>query len=292
MDAIDPTCGVEPIAVEPSSSVIFLQKKIMIALPWGKSTHPITSFCVSQLMDRRRATTALNFGDAFVAHSRNAIADLFLRSESDYLLMIDDDMVVPFGNAQWFNAYTGWNLSKPFAGFNLIDRLLSSGKSLVGALYFGRYKDANPVYSEGIREREQILKTAPYDLVKPTRWVGTGAILIHRSVFEDIEKKFPRLSRGADGKGGQWFTSSEHHAMDAIDRTRKFLSEGPMTGEKALKAYEMLESAAVDARSKSTLGVGEDVQFCLRAGEAGHQPYVDMGLLVGHLGHAVYPLRA
>lgn len=289
----DPTVGVDLVAVAPPVTTSFLKTKVFLALPWGKVTHPITAFAVAQLMDRRRVTTALNFGDAFVAHSRNSIADHFLRSESEYLLMLDDDMVIPFGNAEWYRAHTGWNPPDKFAGLNTIDRLLSHNLTLVGGLYFGRYAKANPVYGEGSQaaEREYALR-APYDLPpKPTRWVGTGCLLIHRSVFLDIEKKFPRLRRGADGRGGQYFSSSEHDCMEAIDRTRKMLTEGPMTGEKAMRAYELLEAAARDAKSSSTLGIGEDVQFCTRAKAAGHQPHVDMGLLCGHLGTACYPLR-
>lgn len=290
MSSSDPTVGIDPVAVTPAASVVFLKKRVMLALPWGKMTHPITSFCVAQLMDRRRTTTALNFGDAFVAHSRNSIADLFLKSDCEHLLQIDDDMCVPFGHADWFRAHTGWeNYPEPFASLNTIDRLLSHGKTLVGALYKGRYEKANFVYGEGhiTQERHRVLQ-GPVDQIRPSRWCGTGCLLIHRSVFEDIEKRFPLLARGADGKGGQYFTSSEHNAMDAILRTRKMLSEGPMTGEKAMLAYEMLEAAAADAKSNSKLGVGEDVQFCTRAKQAGHTTWVDFGLRVGHIGHKVY----
>lgn len=286
----DPTVGLDVIAVSPPATIAFLKNRIMLALPWGKMTHPITAFAVAQLMDRRRTTTALNFGDAFVAHSRNSIADVFLKSTSEYLLTVDDDMIVPFGHPVWFRAHTGWeHYPDPFASFNVIDRLLSHGKTLVGALYKGRYQKANFVYGEGnqTQEREYASK-GPYDVLKPTRWVGTGSMLIHRTVFEDVEKKFPLLARGADGKGGNWFTSSEHNAMDAILRTRRMLSEGAMTGEKCMRAFEMLEAASQDAKSSSKLGVGEDVQFCTRAKAAGHQPYVDMGLRCGHLGHFCY----
>lgn len=288
----DPTVGIDPVAVPPAINFRALPGRVMIALPWGKMTNPMTAFCAAQLMDRRRTTTALNFGDAFVAHSRNSIADVFLKSTSEYMLMLDDDMIVPFGHAGWFNAHTGWNLPEQFAGMNTIDRLLSHGKTLVGALYFGRYGKGNPVYNEGPREREHILATTPRDEIKPTRWIGTGALMIHRSVFEDIEKAFPRLSRGPDGKGGQYFTSSEHNAMGAIDNTLKMLASGAMTGEKALQAFQMLSSAAADARANSMLGLGEDVQFCTRAKAAGHQPYVDLGLLAGHLGTICYPIRS
>jgi hypothetical protein len=262
----------------------------MLALPWGKSVHPITAFATAQLMDRRRTVAALNFGDAFVVHSRNSIADIFLKSTCEHLLMLDDDMIVPFGHAQWFKSHTGWeNYPEPFSSFNTIDRLLSHGKTLVGALYRGRYKTSNFVYGEGHNSQERkYAEDGPYDLIKETRWTGTGCMMIHRSVFESIENKFPLLARGPDGRGGQFFTSSEHNLADAVARTRKMLSEGPMTAEKGMRAYEMLIAAERESKNSSTLGMGEDVCFCVRARQSGHPAFLDMGLRVGHIGHFVY----
>ena len=77
--------------------------------------------------------------------------------------------------------------------------------------------------------------------------------------------------------------------MDDVDRVRAMLSDGPMDGEKALKAFEMLEAASGRARKVSGLGTGEDVIFCRRAREAGHGCFVDLGLICGHTGHKVYP---
>jgi hypothetical protein len=218
------------------------------------------------------------------------LADLFLASKADWQLSIDDDMIVPFGNAPWFNAYTGFDLPEPFASFSTIDRLLSHKKTLVGALYFGRSHNGPPLYCEGANQpiEAEYARKAPHNVCKPTRWVATGCLMIHRSVYEDIEKKFPRLRRGASGKGGNWFSTSEHSAMDCIDAVREYLSVGPMTGEKALRAFEMLETGSALAKHNSTLGMGEDVQFCVRARDSGHTPYVDMGLIAGHIGNRVY----
>lgn len=281
--------GMVPTAIHPLSTLTVLQKKVMLVLPWLKHTNPLTAFCAMQLADRRRTSTMLNFGDAFVAHSRNSCADHFLQSNMEWMLTIDDDMVIPFGSKNWFNAHTGFNLPDKFAGLNAVDRLLSHGKTLVGALYFGRHAKGGPVYNEASRPDEaEYARRAPHDLIKPTRWVGTGCMLIHRSVYEDIEKKFPRLGRGANKMGGQWFSSSEHTSMDWIDRTRQMLSEGPMDGRKAMKAFEMLEQASAEAKKNSSLAMGEDVQFCIRAKESGHQPFVDMGLVCGHMGHTIF----
>lgn len=288
----DQTAGIATVAADPRTtfSASAANTKVYLCLPWQKHTNPITAFCIAGLAERGRLTKCLNFGDAFVSHSRNTCADLFLASPCDWSIWIDDDMVIPFGNATWFNAYTGANFPERFAGLHAIDRLLSHKKTIVGGLYFGRHPHGAAMYSEGatIPAEKEFARKAPMELVKPTKWVATGCLLVHRSVFLDIEKKFPRLSRGKDGKGGNWFSSSEHSLMDSVDRCRAMLSDGPMTGEKAFKALQILEEAHLKVRSNSSLGMGEDVAFSIRAAEAGHQPHVDLGLVCGHIGHCVY----
>jgi hypothetical protein len=283
----DITAGIEtvaaaPPAVIPSAALSTVQNKVYICLPWQKQTNPITSFVLAGLRNRRQATMCMNFGDAFVAHSRNTCVDLFLASPCEWSFWLDDDMLVPFGNAQWFNSYSGANLPEKFAGLHAIDRLLSHRKTIVGGLYFGRHPHGAPMYGEGrVPQEAAYARKAPYDLIKPTRWVATGCLLVHRSVFTDISKRFPRLN-------GNWFSSSEHHAMDLLDQLRALLNDGPKSGEQAYRAHQLLENGLAKIQSTSSLGMGEDVQFCIRAKEVGHQPYVDMGLVCGHIGHSVY----
>lgn len=294
IDELGSDCEGEPkeVSVPCSSSMTaeLARTRVFVGLPWMKQTNPVTAFSVMGLIDRRRTALSLVHGDAFVAHSRNKLANIFLDSGIDWLLTIDDDMVLPFGDANWFNAFTGFNLPKQYAGLNAMNRLLSHGKTLVGGLYFGRHKNGAPMYAEGanIPAETAYARKAPHDVLKPTRWVATGCMLIHRSVFEDIEKRFPRLSRANNRKGGQWFSTSETDAMDLIEKCRTILSDGPMTGEKCLKAYQLIEGGSENARRNSSLGMGEDVQFCTRALQAGHQPYVDMALVCGHLGNVCY----
>lgn len=273
------------------------RKQVLIILPWYKYTNPLTAFSVMGLIDRSRTGILLNFGDAFVAHTRNTCADLFLKSGLEWMLTIDDDMVVPFGNADWFNAYTGFDLPPKFAALNALDRLLSRGKTLVGGLYFGRHRAGKPMYAEGCNEptEEAFARKAPHDGIKPTRWVGTGCMLVHRSVFLDIEKKFPRLARCKENntRGGQWFTSSEHELAAAVEDLHALFeqSSGKWDEQLCYRAFAKLSEARASARSNSGLGMGEDVQFCIRAAAAGHQPYVDMGLVCGHSGDRVYGPR-
>jgi hypothetical protein len=268
--------------------------EVLIALPWYKSTNPLTAFSVMGLIDRRRTAIVLNFGDAFVVHSRNAVGDAFLKSKHEWMLTIDDDMVVPFGNGKWFNAMTGMKIPEPFCNFNALDRLMSHGKTLVGALYFGRWKHGAPMFAEGTRDSQMALfsRHGPHDRLQPTRWVGTGCMLIHRSVLEDIEKTFPNLARKKEGgtKGGQWFTSTEHQMAADLDRAlAKMMGEGgTIDPNEVLKVCSELHHARAKAKNHSALGQGEDVSFCIRAAQAGHQPYVDFGLVCGHVGLETY----
>lgn len=289
MEGSDKTAGVDPIpvALPPAPAS---QHKVLLALPWQKQTNPMTAFAVMNLVDRRRTAVMLDFGDAFVAHSRNNCATQFLATSMEWMLMVDDDCIPVFSNAKWWKAYCGADVPDLFANRNALDRLLSHGKTLIGGYYHGRHARGKGMYCEAcnVPAEAAFLKRGPHDIIKPTRWVATGCLLIHRSVFEDIEKKFPRLSRERNSGKGQWFATSEHTAMDWIDRARKELSCGQMTGEKAYKVASMLETASAEAKANSSLGMGEDVQLCVRAKEAGHQPFVDLGCLVGHVGSRTY----
>lgn len=288
------TVGLPATPAVPSSALVTYSKRVMVALPWQKSCHPITAFAVAQLLDKRRTSSMLCFGDAFVQHSRDHCVDEFLKTDSEYLLMIDDDMLCPFGNAKWFKTYTGWHwYPEPFASFNTIDRLMSHKKSVVGALYFGRHPEGPPVTAIGASNLNaaEYFRKGPHDEIVNTNWVGTGCILIHRRVFEDIEKRFPLLARGPDGKGGHWFTSSEHGLMEGARQIHGMLAEGAMDGHKAMKAYEMLDGLLNKIKNTTCLGVGEDVVFCRRANEAGHQVFVDLGLICGHIGHQTWGPR-
>ena len=270
-------------------------KQVCITLPFYKQTNPLTAFSIMGLINPTRTKIMLRWGDAFVIHSRNVLADDFLKTGLPWQLTIDDDMVVPWGHAANYRNFTGFNISDQFAGLHTVDRLLSHGKTLVGGLYFGRWSGGRPVYAEAQDAQTSAEETAfasrgPHDLCKPTRWVGTGVMLIHRSVYLDIERRFPHLARHPDtGKGGNWFTPDGGDIRGPFREATAVLNDTTGSPDaRAQKAIEILE-AAERRVAKMGLGVGEDVSFCLRAADAGHPANVDMGLLCGHVGSTVYP---
>lgn len=268
-----------------SAPELFEGRSVYIALPWYKTTNPRTAFSLMAMLDRRRMAVSLDFGDAFVAHSRNKLSDMFLKTKFEWMLMVDDDSVPPFGNAALYNTFTGFELPEEFAGRHGIDRLLSHGKTLVGGMYRGRWPHSKPIFAEGPSVQPWI-ESGPKDELRQTKWVGFGFVLIHRSVLLDIEKKFPHLARKPDGTGGNWFTSSEHDLRHAVVELLNEDESGHVMQH--TEAFKNLKKALEASDRNSNLGVGEDVQFCRRAFQAGHQCYVDLGCVVGHLGEYCY----
>jgi hypothetical protein len=53
-------------------------------------------------------------------------------------------------------------------------------------------------------------------------------------------------------------------------------------------ALRLISEAKSDNLRTAHLMQGEDQTFGIRAGKVGHQSYVDMGLICGHLGTCVY----
>ena len=262
-------------------------KDVMLCLPWYKFVSPSCAFSTLALYNPESMRVAAMFGDAFISHTRNKLANVFLESGCQWSMWIDDDMILPIGKADWFNKASGLGLPEASAGLHTINRLLSHRKTIVGGLYFGRSKFGRPMYAEGASDVSEaaFARHAPHDIVKPTRWVATGCLLVHRSVFEDIERKFPKLGRS-------FFSPSEHDLVESVDSLRAVLSDLSATPEDRVnRALSVLNRGAGLAKANSRLGTGEDVIFCTRAAEAGHQPHVDLGLVCGHVGSEVFGPR-
>ncbi len=290
VSALEKVFNPDQIRLPCSEEALWKGKQVCILLPWYKSTNPVTAFSIMSMLDRAKMAVMLNFGDAFIAHTRNTLAEKFLQSNLEWALTVDDDMILPCGNAAWFNSFTGFKFPERFAGLHTVNRLLSHEKTLVGALYFGRWKRGKPVYAEGNQPNEEAFaRRGPHDVCKPTKWVGTGCMLIHRTVFLDIEKNFPHLARDNKGNRGHWFTSSEHDLREASRKSLLILQDQTATEQsRILMAEELLRKAQDRSRFNSGLGMGEDVQFCVRATQSGHHPHVDLGLVCGHMGNCIF----
>jgi len=265
-------------------------KQVEILLPWYREVSPQVAWSVMRLIDKTRIGIRARWGDAAVWHTRNILADEFLRSGVEWSFWVDSDEILPTGDAKLFNALCGMLLSDEFAGLNILDRLLSHGKTLVGACYWGRYPNSKPIYAEGMNSAKEdaYARKGPYNIVKPTDWIGFGAVLVHRSVFLDIETKYPHLARNPDtGSGGNWFSPNEQDLRRNFEAFGAILEESIDAGAKLAKLQAQYESS-LRQTLKTPVGVGEDVSFCKRAASCGHVSHVDLALYCGHLGDRVY----
>jgi hypothetical protein len=264
-------------------------QKVAVLLPFYKNTNPRTAVCLFSLIDRAKVAVMTGFGDAFIVHTRNTLGNRFVQSGLEWSVWFDDDMVIPYGNAGWFNKATGFNFPDKFAGIHAINQLMSRGKTLIGGLYFGRHEmSGRPMYSGGNDPIEAAqAHNAPNDIVKPVNWVATGCLLAHRSVYLDIQKTFPTLAPQCKDDDGKWhfFSNSETDLTKAAVNAMAILSdEKASESARISSAMQILGHGHRAALANGRLKQGEDVTFCKRALESGHQPFVDFSVVCGHLG--------
>jgi hypothetical protein len=231
----------------PSYRTEFSGRDIMVGFVCYKTTNPVTSFAmVAMALDlgRDKIRFDMSIGDSPVHQARNRIVEKFLQTEAKYLLMLDDDIIPSIGRPPWLRTWvhSAKNIADLPLQRHIIHRLLNSGKTLVGGAYFGRREDGKLICSN-----QNLVESARAynDIVEPVDWIGTGCLLAHRSVFDDIKKKYPELATANPDAPFDYFM--------------------PMVGH-----------------------VGEDVAFCRRAKEAGHQPHIDLGTPVFHVGFKTY----
>jgi len=231
----------------PSYRCEFEGRDIMIGFPCYKTTNPVTAFALIALaldFGREKIRFDMSIGDAMVYHSRNTLAQKFLETDAKWLLMLDDDIIPSIGRPAWLRAWvpSTRNLQDLPLQRHVLHRLIGSGKTIIGGAYFGRQEGGALMCSDlNLTPRAKAYE----DSVAAVDWVATGCMLVHRTVFEDIQKKFPELSPEKPGESFDFF-----HPLSSTQ--------------------------------------GEDVSFCKRAKESGHQPHIDLGLPVFHVGYKVY----
>jgi hypothetical protein len=201
-------------------------------------------------------------GSMATDHNRNIIVDEFLKKDAEWLFWIDADTVVPIGALQ---------------------RLLSSGRTLVSGLYFGKNPPHPPIayyiYNGGYTPIDKQRHWEKGELI-PVDATGMGCILTHRSVFEDIRNNFSVWQ--VDGGGiitlhkddilGE-IKDGEHHEHDGKayrGQWRRRLMKCTIEGLKfPYFAMELLRT--------------EDIKFFEMARRVGHKPWLDSSIECSHL---------
>lgn len=169
-------------------------------------------------------------GDSLVTRARNKIVAKFMESNFDYLMFIDSDIQFKMGD---------------------INRLRSHGKTVIGGVYLKKTIPYVPVANrrEGSEDGLEVMKE-----------VGTGFMMIHRSVFEDIRAMQPEFSYDADDD------------------------------EETASYYDYFRVGVVEEDGRKRY-LSEDYYFCYLARLAGHKIYYDTSVFTTHIGRASYPFN-
>jgi hypothetical protein len=255
------------------------------------------------LWDRAKFGASVRYGDAYISHTRNNLARDFLSTGLPEIQWLDDDMIVPMGDAAWFNFHTGFDFPEEFAGLHTPTRLRSHGKTIVGGTYFGRSTRARAVYYEamlpsaaGIAE-DKLAHSGPANRLRECWWAGTGCLWHKREVLLDIQKAFPNLAPEADREPWHFFSNRDDLLAKALPELKLKMEAAAaavraQNGQQAqnilVDAARQIDSTAAASRIHSALQQGEDQTFGKRAKVAGHQSYVDHGIVCGHVGSCIY----
>jgi hypothetical protein len=191
----------------PSYRCEFSGRDIFVGFPCYKTTNPVTAFALLAMaldFGRDKIRFDMSIGDAMIYHSRNTIAQKFMDSGAKWLIMLDDDIIPCIGRPAWMRTWVASARNAPDLPLqrHVLHRLIGSSKSLVGAAYFGRQEGAPLIASDqSVAGRARQFD----DYIHPVDWVGTGCILVHRSVFESIQKSNPELAPKFEGKPWNYF---------------------------------------------------------------------------------------
>jgi hypothetical protein len=267
--------------------------KIYVSIPtYDNKVSLVVDSCLkaafaTSRIGKKRLLPQVHFmgGDSLISRARDKMAAHFLQTDAEWHLQIDDDIVFPSAmgpeaakfykawmNPEIFNAFLAEGVFKAALQLNAIDEILRSGivdgKKLVGGLYFWRggsksYNQAASLlpYEKGGDAFQIEFKLRPDNYVDTDK-LATGFMLTHRSVYEDIMKKFPELAYdvppvGPKGQGYSFYQTNITEERDPQGRQYKFYRS-------------------------------EDYAFAWRAAQCGHVPCLNMNILLGHVGTHIY----
>ena len=140
--------------------------------------------------------------DTKIDRSRNVLAQRFLKSGALWSLWIDSDIAAPIANGNWYRWITAsTNISNEACEFDVLERLLSHRKPIVGGVYASRKYHGQLVIQPEIKPRSHEDKLLANQIrrgqgqgLAAVEWVGFGVALVHREVFLEVQRRFPQLA--------------------------------------------------------------------------------------------------
>lgn len=112
--------------------------------------------------------------------ARNEIVQEAMAVDADYLLMMDDDHIIDIDGI----------VGRPSAKYEFLRKLLAHDVDIVGALYWQRGADCNPVVMSAVTDTGYRLMTHAelQNGLQPVDVAGGGCILIKMQVFKALPR--------------------------------------------------------------------------------------------------------
>lgn len=181
-------------------------KKIALMLPWYKTSNPVTAaMCMAIVKQNPQTKIYLELGDAIIQNARGKCVDYFMQEDCEWSIWIDDDIVAPFGShlfGKWTRTDKYWN--PELMQYHFLDKLFEANKQIIGGTYFGRHIGSYPQFDPSNQTAAQHARMG-VDGVFEVAWVATGCLLVHRSVYESIQKSCQELAPIAERPWWDYF---------------------------------------------------------------------------------------
>ena len=213
--------------------------KLFVAVPVYGGVCVEFLQCLMKLQANPPCEMSLQFlpGDSLVSRARNTLTASFLKTDCTHLLFIDSDLI--------FSPDT-------------VRRLIAHDKEVIGGFYPKKKQGAVEWVCNSFVEGQQPPQP---DGLQSLRYMGTGFLMVRRSVFEQMIEKY-----GA---------TIAYHPDPAPHTTEYDIwPVGPYTDAKGFTRY-----------------LSEDWYFCQRWLDMGGTVWGDTHIHLHHVGQAVYPLQ-
>jgi hypothetical protein len=237
--------------------------KVCIGIPsYGTQTHdffkPLALLTAYLYKDNIDLVDLICVAGMSADFARNETVKQFLATDAEWLQWIDADNTHPIG---------------------ALRRMLDTGRKMITGVYVKRYGKPEPImYIRNTDGTYTVFGDYRRGEIVPIDAAGMGGCLVHRSVFEDIQKDYRILTRVS---GGTMTIHKNDIQGDIFDASAP--TDGKVIGG-VLQERLRLPTIKLDFPFfMIEHGRTEDYDFFEKAKRVGHQLFVDTSIEIPHI---------